>query len=101
MTSALPWARERYACVIFNLHIDHLPRSLDQARSAFTRLIDHAITCGGSYYLTYHRFARRDQLLDCHPGIGAFLATKRCMDPTGVFQSDWYRHLVSLGLETG
>ena len=100
VTSALPWARERYACVIFNLHIDHLPRSIDEARSAFTRLIDHAITHGGSYYLTYHRFARRDQLLECHPGIGAFLATKRCMDPAGVFQSDWYRHLASLGLET-
>jgi FAD/FMN-containing dehydrogenase len=99
--SALPWARDRYACVIFNLHIDHLPHSIAEARSAFTRLIDHAAHHGGSYYLTYHRFARRDQLLTCHPGIGAFLATKRRLDPAGVFQSDWYQHLVSLGLETG
>jgi FAD/FMN-containing dehydrogenase len=93
--SALPWARDRYACVIFNLHIDHLPQSIAEARLAFTRLIDYALMHSGSYYLTYHRFARRDQLLAGHPGIGDFLAAKRRLDPDGVFQSDWYQHLVS------
>jgi FAD/FMN-containing dehydrogenase len=99
--SALPWARERYACVIFNLHIDHLPRSIVNARSSFTRLIDHAMAFGGSYYLTYHRFARPDQLLACHPGITQFLAAKQRFDPTGVFQSDWYRHIVAQVRDTG
>jgi FAD/FMN-containing dehydrogenase len=98
--SALPWARDRYACVIFNLHVDHVPPSIVAARSAFTRLIDHAATFDGSYYLTYHRFARRDQVLTCHPAIGAFLAAKRRLDPAGVFQSDWYQHLLSQRLET-
>ncbi|HEY7638767.1 MAG TPA: FAD-binding oxidoreductase [Steroidobacteraceae bacterium] len=93
--SALPWARESYACVIFNLHIDHVPESVDAARATFTRLIDYALLQGGSYYLTYHRFARNDQLLACHPGIGQFLETKQRMDPGGVFQSDWYRHLLA------
>lgn len=93
--SALPWARDRYACVIFNLHIDHEPQSIAAAHLAFTRLIDYARMHTGSYYLTYHRFARSDQLLACHPGIGDFLAAKRRLDPSGVFQSDWYRHLVS------
>jgi FAD/FMN-containing dehydrogenase len=93
--SALPWARDRYACVIFNLHVDHVPRSIVEARAAFTRLIDHAMAYGGSYYLTYHRFARRDQLLACHPGLGAFLAAKQRLDPTSVFQSDWYHHITA------
>jgi hypothetical protein len=91
--SALPWARERFACVIFNLHIDHLPASIVDASAAFTRLIDHAMAFGGSYYLTYHRFARRDQIIACHPAMTSFLAVKRRLDPNGVFQSDWYRHL--------
>ena len=99
--SALPWARERYACVIFNLHIDHLPGSIVNARSSFTRLIDHAMAHAGSFYLTYHRFARRDQLLACHPGITQFLAAKRRFDPTGVFQSDWYRHIAAQVDDTG
>ena len=93
--SALPWARDRYACVIFNLHVDHMPRGIVNARAAFTRLIDHAMAYGGSYYLTYHRFARRDQLLACHPGIADFLSAKHRFDPTHVFQSDWYHHLVA------
>jgi FAD/FMN-containing dehydrogenase len=93
--SALPWARDCYACVIFNLHIDHAPQSIAAAHLTFIRLIDYALMHGGSYYLTYHRFARSDQLLACHPGIGDFLAAKRRLDPSGVFQSDWYRHLVS------
>jgi FAD/FMN-containing dehydrogenase len=97
-TSALPWARDRYACVIFNLHIDHVAHSIAAARSAFTRLIDYAIGYGGSYYLTYHRYARRDQLLACHPGIEEFLATKRRLDPAEVFQSDWYRQLLAAEL---
>jgi FAD/FMN-containing dehydrogenase len=92
--SALPWARERYACVIFNLHVDHVPESIEAARSTFMRLIDYALLHEGSYYLTYHRFARSDQLLTCHPGIADFLANKQRMDPGGVFQSDWYGHLM-------
>lgn len=93
--SALPWARDRYACVIFNLHIDHVPQSIAAASLTFTRLIDYALMHGGSYYLTYHRFARSDQLLAGHPGIEDFLAAKRRLDPEGVFQSDWYQHLVA------
>jgi len=92
--SALPWAQDRYACVIFNLHVDHYPRGILNAKEAFIRLIDHASAHGGSYYLTYHRFARRDQLLTCHPGMENFVATKRRLDPAGVLQSDWYRHVV-------
>jgi hypothetical protein len=92
--SALPWARDQYACVIFNLHVDHYPRGIVNAREAFVRLIDHAIAHGGSYYLTYHRFARPDQIITCHPDLPGFIARKQRLDPEGVFQSDWYRDLL-------
>ncbi|HEX3848774.1 MAG TPA: hypothetical protein VHV81_15420 [Steroidobacteraceae bacterium] len=81
--------------MIFNLHVDHYPRAILNAKEAFVRLIDHAITQGGSYYLTYHRYARPDQLMACHPGIRDFIAAKRRLDPQGVFQSDWYRHVLA------
>ena len=89
----LPWARERYACIIFNLHVEHTPRALDAAAAAFRELIDIAISHGGSYYLTYHRWARKDQVERCYPQMSAFLALKRRHDPGDVFQSTWYRHL--------
>lgn len=91
--TALPWAREPWACVIFNLHIDHRPADVERAAGHFRRLIDHALRHRGSYFLTYHRFAARAQIEAAHPAIHEFLAAKQRLDPQGVFQSDWYRHL--------
>ncbi len=47
---------------------------------------------GGSYYLTYHRWATRAQIEACHPRFVEFLQLKRHHDPEELFQSDWYRH---------
>jgi FAD/FMN-containing dehydrogenase len=89
--TALPWARHDWACVVFNLHIDHRAEDVARAAEHFRRLIDHALRHGGSFFLTYHRFASAAQLLAAHPGIRNFLAAKQVVDPAGVFQSDWYR----------
>jgi FAD/FMN-containing dehydrogenase len=94
--TALPWARRDWACVVFNLHIDHRPEDVARAAQHFRRLIDHALRHGGSFFLTYHRFASAAQLLDAHPGIRNFLAAKQVVDPAGVFQSDWYRAMREL-----
>ena len=88
----LAWARERFACVIFNLHIEHTPQKIEEAAAAFRDLIDLGIAHGGSYYLTYHRWARRDQVERCYPQMREFLALKRQHDPDERFQSTWYRH---------
>ncbi|MEJ0085541.1 MAG: FAD-binding oxidoreductase [Pseudomonadota bacterium] len=90
--TALPWARESWACVIFNLHVDHRPQDIERAAGHFRRLIDHALRQGGSYFLTYHRFANAAQVEAAHPAIREFLAAKLAADPQGVLQSDWYRH---------
>lgn len=88
----IAWARERFACVIFNLHVDHDARGIADSAEAFRRLIDIAIHHGGSYFLTYHRHATVDQLRTCYPTFERFLAAKQRFDPQQVFQSDWYRH---------
>jgi len=88
----LPWARDRFACVIFNLHTEHTPEGLERSREAFRYLIDAASSREGSYFLTYHRWATREQVLRCYPQFPEFLARKRAYDPGEVFQSDWYRH---------
>ncbi|MEO8520896.1 MAG: FAD-binding oxidoreductase [Acidobacteriota bacterium] len=90
--SVLAWARERWACVVLNLHVEHAPAAIDAAADAFRDLIDVAIGHGGSYYLTYHRWARKDQVEACYPRMREFLELKRRHDPEEVFQSTWYRH---------
>ena len=90
--SFLPWAKERYACIIFNLHVEHTPAGIEQAEGHFRRLIDMAIQEGGSYYLTYHRWATRRQVETCYPQFAEFLGKKLEVDPQERFQSEWYRH---------
>jgi FAD/FMN-containing dehydrogenase len=94
--TALPWAREPWACTIFNLHTVHTPEGKERSADAFRRLIDAAIKRGGSYYLTYHRHAAREQVEACYPQFAEILRAKLRHDPDERFQSDWYRHYVSL-----
>jgi FAD/FMN-containing dehydrogenase len=88
----LAWAREPWACIIFNLHCEHTPQGLIDAAKAFRGLIDIALSFGGSYYLTYHRWATRPQVEAAHPRMREFLAQKNTWDPSELFTSDWYRH---------
>jgi FAD/FMN-containing dehydrogenase len=90
--SFLAWAKQDYACVIFNLHVEHSEGGKAAAADAFRALIDLALARDGSYFLTYHRWARRDQVERAYPQMQRFLAEKKRHDPHGQFQSDWYRH---------
>jgi hypothetical protein len=90
--SILAWAREPWVCTVMNLHVDHRPDGIAKAADDFCRLIDRAIEFGGSYFLTYHRWASRTQVNACHPRMVEFLRAKRRHDPAEAFQSDWYRH---------
>ena len=94
--TVLAWAREPWACTILNLHVDHAPDALARAADAFRALIDVVVPLGGSYFLTYHRWATRAQLLACHPRLPEFLRAKRRHDPHELFQSSWYRHHVAM-----
>src|SRR6516164_9025023 len=90
--SFLAWAKEPYACIIFNLLTLHTPNGIEASASSFRGLIDLAIARGGSYYLTYHKFAKPEQVLACYPQFKELLNLKRKYDPSERFQSDWYRH---------
>jgi FAD/FMN-containing dehydrogenase len=90
--SFLAWAKQPYACIIFNLLTLHTPPGIEASARAFRGLIDLAIARDGSYYLTYHKFAKPEQIMACYPQFKEFLALKRKYDPAECFQSDWYRY---------
>lgn len=89
----LPWARNVFACVVVNLHVDHTPEGINRSVDAFQALIDEALQRKGSFFLTYHRFATKAQLLSAYPELPEFLNKKIQLDPDEIFQSDWYRWL--------
>jgi FAD/FMN-containing dehydrogenase len=90
--SFLAWAKEPYACIIFNLLTLHTPGGVEASVRSFRGLIDLAIARGGSYYLTYHKFAKAEQIMACYPQFKQFLELKRKYDAAERFQSDWYRY---------
>ncbi len=90
--SFLAWAKEDYAATVFNFHVVHTAEGIEKAKNDFRMIIDRALEHGGSYFLTYHRWARKDQVLKAYPQMREFLRLKKRYDPQERFQSDWYRH---------
>ncbi len=90
----LPWATHSWACIIFNLHVDHNPEAITAVGKTFRNLIQLAIDCGGKYYLTYNRFASASQLQTCYPEIAEFTQLKQKYDPDLRFRSDWYDYVL-------
>ena len=91
-TTFLAWAREDFACVIFNLRTRHTPERIAHTADAFRRLNGAALDLGGSFFLTYSRAATRDQVERAYPRFAEFLRLKRRYDPELRFQSEWWRH---------
>ena len=87
----LNWARQPYACIVFNLHVEHTEAGIARTADALRALIDLAVGRNGSYFLTYNRFASPQQLAESYPQFEDFLALKDRYDPEGVFSSDWSR----------
>jgi FAD/FMN-containing dehydrogenase len=94
--SFLPWARQDYACVIFNLLTPESDAGRARTAFAFRSLYDVALELDGSFYLTYHAYATRDQIETAYPQMPEFLNRKLKFDPGERFQSNWYRHMKTL-----
>jgi FAD/FMN-containing dehydrogenase len=90
--SFLPWAKDDYACIVFNLRVTHTPEGVEKAKGEFRRLIDRAQARGGNFFLTYHRWATKEQMLKGYPQFPQFLKLKKHYDPEERFQSEWYRY---------
>lgn len=90
--SFLAWAKEDYVTIVFNFHIEHTTEGIRKATAAFRHIIDCALNLGGSYFLTYHKWARKDQVLRAYPQFVEFLKFKVKYDASELFLSDWYVH---------
>ena len=94
--SYLAWAKKRYACVIFSPHSSGETQALRKTGEVCRQLIRAANKRGGSFYLTYNRFASRDELATAYPQFQDFLTLKKQYDPREIFHSDWYRYYKGL-----
>jgi hypothetical protein len=90
--SYLPWAKDDFACIVFNLRTPHTATGTCRTAATFRALTDASLALGGSFFLTYHRHATPAQVVAAYPRFGEFLQRKRAHDPHELFTSDWYRH---------
>jgi FAD/FMN-containing dehydrogenase len=90
--SFLPWAKDDFACVIFNLRTPHTDSGFRQTADTFRALIDASYGLGGSFFLTYHRYASAAQVETCYPRFREWLGLKKRYDPDELFSSTWYAH---------
>lgn len=90
--SFLPWAKRDFLCTIFNLTTHHTPQGIARSKKTSQDLIDLALRMNGSYFLTYHRWARKDQVERAYPMFADFFKLKKKYDPQQLFISEWYRH---------
>jgi FAD/FMN-containing dehydrogenase len=90
--SFLPWAQKRYACVIFTPHCSRETAGLHKAGELCRQLEQAASKRGGSFYLTYNRFAGKSEMAAAYPQFADFLRLKKKYDPGELFQSEWYRY---------
>jgi FAD/FMN-containing dehydrogenase len=88
----LVWAKKPYACVIFSPHTSGEARALRKTSEVCRQLLRAANKLGGSFYLTYNRFATRGELSSAYPQFQDFLSLKKRYDSRETFQSDWYRY---------
>ncbi|MFQ3671357.1 MAG: FAD-binding protein [Verrucomicrobiia bacterium] len=86
----LPWARDRFACVVFNVSVEHSEAGQARVQGDVRELVEAALAEGGSFYLTYGNAARGDQVMRAYPEFGAFLAEKEKRDRHLVWRSDWF-----------
>jgi FAD/FMN-containing dehydrogenase len=91
-TSFLRWAKDDFACVVFNLRTPHTDAGMQRTAGTFRALTDASNALGGSFFLTYHRYASASQVEACYPRFREFLAKKKAYDPDEAFTSEWYRH---------
>ena len=94
--SFLPWAKKRYACVIFMPHTSVEKTALRKTGETCRQLMRAATKKGGSFYLTYNRFASREDIAFAYPQFAEFLLLKKKYDPMETLQSEWYRHYKAL-----
>jgi FAD/FMN-containing dehydrogenase len=91
-TTFLPWAKDDFVCVIFNLRTPHTEEGRANTAKTFRALIDASNDCGGCFFLTYHRHATARQVETAYPNFREWLQLKRLYDPQERFTSDWYQH---------
>jgi FAD/FMN-containing dehydrogenase len=88
--TALAYAREPVFGLVMLFHQGR-DAVAEKAMEALTqKLIDAALSCGGTYYLPYRPHATREQFGRAYPQAAEVFVEKRKQDPQGIFKNQFF-----------
>jgi hypothetical protein len=85
--------REGFALVLL-FNSKRTPSDIGRFEASTRRMVELAISNGGTYYLPYQLFASTVQLRQAYPKANAFFAAKRRFDPELRFMNEFYARYV-------
>jgi len=94
--TVLCWAQQPYVQVSLWLAIPPALGGAVRTAQLCGELVGLSMAKGGSFSLAHTTDASREQVEACYPGLRAFFAEKRRMDPAERIVTPWYRHYRSL-----
>lgn len=89
--TCLRWARREYVALRIGFRTGATLGACVGAAQLRARLLELALAAGGAFMPADLALATRTQAEACYPMLGAFLAEKRRLDPTGRVSPPWYR----------
>ncbi len=69
-------------------------RSWNKIRRFARDIFEYTLECGGKTFLAKDELLDRDLFEEMYPRQGEFLAVKKTIDGSGLFESDMYRRLL-------
>lgn len=81
--------REAFAIVLLN-NVGLSAEAQAQAEAVTKQLVEAALECGGTYYLTYQLYPTAEQLHRAYPNASRAFDRKRFYDPVETFTNQFY-----------
>ena len=94
-SACLAWATREWAGVRVRLGMRKTIGASVAATEIRRALLAAALAHGGSFLPRDLRYATREQINACYPGLATFLRDKRRADPGDRLQNDWYREALA------
>lgn len=85
--SLLTYAPQESFALVLYINMFNTRTGKERAQEWTQKLIDHALTLGGTYYLPYQLYATRKQLYKAYPNFKQLLEIKKKYDPLNKFRN--------------
>lgn len=93
--TVLSYSKNNTIALVLYIDLDK-KKSLNYNKIWTKEIINNAIECEGCFYLPYHLWVDKQQLISCYPLIEHFISKKKQYDPNNLITSNFYENLLKI-----